>query len=360
MNTRKIKKAIKRLLHLPKGKYFWMYATNKARHFYYKLTKSAKVAYPATVMIELSSHCNLHCTTCPREYDYGKSMFKGYMPIENAKKIIDELWPYLDSIGLTGMGETLLYKDLEEVVDYIKSKNSGIIISLSTNAMIPDFIEKVRPLIGKVDTIQVSIDGMGEVYESIRLNAHFATLDNNIRSLTQIFAETDTVFMLNMVVTIENYMQMADIVTYAAYMGIQYVNFTLFNLAAVTNESVRYYDFYHTSPFIEAFKKLDLKKIETKSVKVTHWDFSSKNEFRKCLLPWTHFPICSDGYIPPCCAKPFPKELNFGNVFENGVMPILNSKSFLDFRQLWYKNRTPLFCEKCHYVELKPIDYSGL
>jgi len=358
MNTRKIKKAIKRLFHLPKGKFFWMYVANKARYFYYKLTHSAKVAYPATVMLELSSHCNLHCTTCPREYDYGKHMFKGYMPIENAKKIIDELWPYLDSIGLTGMGETLLYKDLEEVVDYIKSKNSGIIISLSTNAMVPDFIEKIRPLIGKVDTIQVSIDGLEDVYESIRLNAHFTTLDNHIKSLTQLFVQTDTVFMLNMVVTKENYMQMADVVTYSANRGIPYVNFTLFNLAAVTNESIGYYDFYHTPIFIDALKRLDKKRIETHLVEVTFWDFSSKNEFRKCVLPWTHFPICADGYVPPCCAKPFPKELNFGNVFEKGVMPVLNNQSFMDFRQMWRKNTTPSFCEKCHYVDLKPIELS--
>ena len=356
MNRRKIKKAIKRLCHLPKGKYFFRYAGNKTKHFYYKLIKSTKVAYPSTVMLELSSHCNLHCTTCPREYDYGKQMYKGYMPVDNAKKIIDELWPYLDSIGLTGMGETLLYKDIEEITDYIKNKNSGIIISLSTNAMIPDFIEKIRPLIGKVDTVQISIDGLGDVYESIRLNADFTTLDKNLRLLTQLPSTTATVFMLNMVVTMENYMQMADVVSYAEKVGIHHVNFTLFNLASVTDIHVDYYDFYESPPFIESLKRLNQKSLETKSVKVTNWDYSSKNEFRKCMFPWTHFPICSNGDVPPCCAKPFSKELNFGNVFENNVMTVLNGKTFRNFRQLWYENNTPLFCNKCHFVDIKPIN----
>lgn len=33
-------------------------------------------------------------------------------------------------------------KELEEIVDYIKTKNRGIIISVSTNAVVPDFIRE--------------------------------------------------------------------------------------------------------------------------------------------------------------------------------------------------------------------------
>jgi MoaA/NifB/PqqE/SkfB family radical SAM enzyme len=89
-----------------------------------KARKSTRVAYPSTVMLELSAHCNIHCTVCPREYGYGREMDKGYMPAPKAMGIIDQLWPYLDSIGLTGMGETFLYQDLEAIVDYIRKKKT--------------------------------------------------------------------------------------------------------------------------------------------------------------------------------------------------------------------------------------------
>ncbi len=360
MNRRRIKKAIKRIVLLPKGKYFFMYAGNKMRHFYYKLVKSTQIAYPSNVMIELSSHCNLHCTTCPREYDYGKNMYKGYMPVEQAKAIIDELWPYLDSVGLTGMGETFLYKEMEEIVDYIKAKNSGLIVSVSTNAVIPDFIKTVTPLIGKLDTIQISIDGLGEVYDSIRLNAGFALLDQNLRQLAQFSASAgSTTLMLNMVVTKENYMQMADMVSYAEEVGIHYVNFTLYNLASVTNVSSDYYQFYQTPEFMEALKTLNKRKSEVQTVEVTNWDYLSKNEFQKCSLPWSHFAICADGNVPPCCAKPFPKELNFGNVMDEGVMQVLNSASFRKFRKKWYENKAPKFCEKCHFLDIQSIKIEG-
>ena len=352
MGKRRLKKAIKRIKHLPKNKYFFRYIFNKLKHFYYKLVRSKKVAYPSTIMIELTNHCNLHCTTCPREYDYGKQMDKGYIQLSRAKQVIDELWTYLDSIGLTGMGETFLYKEIREIAAYIKSKNKGIIISVSTNAMIPDFIDKLLPLIDLIDTVQISIDGLGEVYNNIRLNADFNTLDNNLKQLVSICRGTETVLMLNMVVTKENYFQMYDLVKYANEIGIKYMNFTSFNLAAVTNISTEYYQFYNSDKFINAFNKAESAKKDFPEMEITNWDFKSKSGFRKCPLPWTHFYICWNGYVAPCCAKPFPKELNFGNVFESGVMNVLNAPSFQSFRKLWYKNITPDFCRKCHFVDL--------
>ncbi len=355
MNKRKIKKALKRIKYLPKNRYLFLYLLNKIRHFYLKLIKSTKVAYPSTIMIELTNHCNLSCTICPREYKYGKEMNKGMMDIEEAKKIIDEVWPYLDSIGLTGMGETFIYKQLEEVVDYIKNKNRGIIISVSTNAVLPNFIEKVKKLIGKIDTIQISIDGLDNVYNSIRLGADFEQLNNNIRILAKLAYNSSTDIMLNMVVTKENYKHMPDLVKYADKVGVKYLDFTLFNLASVTNYSIDYYSFYESIDFLKILSELEIVIQNTKNVIVTERNFKTDNSFQKCPFPWTHFYITQDGYVPPCCAKPFPKEKNFGNVFNSTLIKILNSEEFLKWRKLWLKNETPNFCNKCHFVNIKPI-----
>jgi len=59
MNRRKLKKAFKRLAHLPKNQYFFYYATNKFKHFYSKFIKSTKVAYPSIIMLELTNQCNI-------------------------------------------------------------------------------------------------------------------------------------------------------------------------------------------------------------------------------------------------------------------------------------------------------------
>lgn len=353
MNKRKLKKAIKRIKYLPKNKYLLLYLSNKIKHFYLKSIKSTKVAYPSTIMLELTNRCNLSCTICPREYTYGKEMNQGVMGVDDAKKIIDEVYPYLDSIGLTGMGETFIYKELEEVVDYIKNKNKGIIISVSTNAVLPDFIEKVKGVIGKIDTIQISIDGLNEVYNSIRIGSNFKLLDKNIKLLTELCKNSSTDIMLNMVVTKENYKHMPKLVKYVDNVGVKYMDFTLFNLASVTGYSVDYYKLYESQEFIEVVSELEKVIKNTKNVLVTEKSFKTDNDFQKCPFPWSHFYVTQDGYIPPCCAKPFPKEKNFGNVFNDSLINILNSNDFRDWRKLWFNNTTPNFCNKCHFVNIK-------
>ena len=110
------------------------YVRNRIRRLRLSRDKATVVAHPTNAMIELGNVCNLHCLMCPREFIYGKEMDKGFMPLEKALRIVDELYPYLDSIGLTGLGETILYPHLAEVARYIKQKKKSIIITISTNA----------------------------------------------------------------------------------------------------------------------------------------------------------------------------------------------------------------------------------
>jgi len=350
MNTRRFKKALKRLRKLPKNKYLFFYIKNKIVHFALKISKSTKVAYPSTIMLELTNKCNLSCSTCAREYDYGKQMNQGVMDENQAKKIIDELWCYLDSVGLTGMGETFLYQNIKNIVDYIKSKNKGIIISVSTNAMIPNFLEQVSPLVNLIDTIQVSIDGLDEVYESIRKRAKFECLQSNLETLVKMCKNTSTSLMMNMVVTKENYHQMADLVKFAQKIGVKYMDFTMFNLAAVTQIDKSYYDFYKSTEFLTALNSLKETQKQVNEVVVSYHNFDTNHNFQACHFPWGHFYICWDGYITPCCAKPFPKELHFGNVFNSSVIEVLNNEQYRKWRTLWLNNQTPDFCDKCHFT----------
>lgn len=356
MNKRRLANALKRLKHLPLNKNLLLYIHNKLYHFYLKIVGSTKVAYPSTVMLELTNRCNLRCTICPREFEYGNRMDKGNMDVQQAKIIVDELWPYLDSIGLTGMGETFLFDDLEEIVNYIKAKNSGIIISLSTNGVVPNFIEKAKRIVDKVDTIQISIDGVGDTYNTIRKGSSFELLSNNIKELAKRCKNMQTTLMLNMVVTMENHTDMASLVKFASMVGAQYVDFTLLNLAAVTNLDVSYYQFYQEYEFKNSLRELEKAIQKHPEVSVTSKNFATQNNFKACPFPWTHFYITWDAYMVPCCAKPFPKEMNFGNVRGRKVIDVLNSTQYQNFRKMWFKNKAPNFCEKCHFLNIEPVN----
>lgn len=353
INKRKLKKAISRIKNLPKNHNLIFYIFNKIKmNYLMKFNKSTKVSFPSNIMIELNNHCNLHCTTCPREYKFGKEMDKGFMDFEMVKNIIDQTWVYLDSVGLTGMGETFYYKDIEKVVDYIKNKNKGIIISLSTNAVLPDFLEKVKRVVNKVDTIQVSVDGIDEIYNKIRLNSNFELFKNNLKSLIYLTKNTTTNLMLNMVVTKENYSQMHTMVKFANEVNVKFLNFTPINLVSITNCNKEYYQFFKQDDFINELKKLDETKNKFSEIEVTKWDFSVAPGFKKCPFPWNQFYITWDGFVVPCCGKPFPKEKNFGNIKSSELIDILNSSEFQLFREKWYINQTQAFCEKCHFLEI--------
>ena len=152
---------------------------------------------------------------------------------------------------------------------------------------------------------------------------------------------------------------MPDLVKYAEEVGVRYLNFTLFNLASVTDIELDYYKFYSSSELLSVLKKTDEVIAKNPNVIVTNRHFKKSNgSFQKCHFPWSNFYICWDGFIVPCCAKPFPKELNFGNVFDNKVINVLNSKDYQKFRTRWYKNEAPAFCNKCHFLDIEPVKTS--
>jgi radical SAM protein with 4Fe4S-binding SPASM domain len=350
MNIRKSINGIIRISYLLREGYSVLYIFNKLKLKVLKYIKSTTVARPTSIMLELTNQCNLRCTICPREHDFGKAMDKGSMEVQQVKKIIDELWPYLDSVGLTGLGETFLFIGLEQVIDYIKSKNNRIKIFISTNAVLPNFVEKISNLLNRIDIVQVSVDGIGSVYEEIRRNVSFKELDKNLRLLSEICKNSGTALYLNMVVTKENFFQMPLLIEYSYNTGAEFLDFTRLNLASLTNTDTSYYDFYKSNEFLEVVSKSEQTANIHKEVVVTNINFKPGSGFRHCPYPWSQFYICWNGALVPCCAKPFPKELNFGSVFDEKVINVLNSKLFRDFRKLWFENKTSDFCRKCHFI----------
>lgn len=356
LNKRRLKKISNRLKNLPGGINFFKYSSNKIYGAFLRLTKSTRVPYPSSIMMEVTNHCNLGCITCPREYAYGHEMDKGNIDVAQMNKVIDEVAPYIDSIGLTGLGETLLYKKLEDVLKYIKQKNKGIQTFISTNAHLPNAAEYIGRIAPYIDTIQISIDGVNGVYEQIRLKSDYSFFIETTKQIKEVCDAKGVALMFNFVAIKENFHQMKNVVEVAVQLGVQNVNITPVNLSGITSLSMDYYEMFYSKEFAHELKMaFDLAK-NSGVVELSIWDVKKKNEFKKCHLPWNHFYISWDGWMTPCCAKPFPKELNFGNVFQTSLMSCLNSSEYRSFRRMWFDNKTPDFCVKCHVVDLKPID----
>jgi radical SAM protein with 4Fe4S-binding SPASM domain len=355
MTKRKLLKSIKRIRNLPHGINFFRYASNKVKTAFLTKKKSLKVAYPSSIMIELTNHCNINCITCAREYAFGEMMDKGFMDFGKFKKIIDEVYPYVDSIGLTGLGETFLYKHFKEAVDYIRSKSKGIIISCSINAHLKSTIEIAKSVINKIDTIQISIDGIGEVYNTVRKKADYNFFFENVKQIVASAKGSSTDIMFNMVVLKENYYQMTDMLNLANELGIRYLNIIPMNIVSRTDLDISYYKFFQTEEFKNEYIRTKELSRNIPNVELTFYDFESPASFKKCRFMWNYFYITWDGFVPPCCAKPFPKEKHFGSAFSDKLIDVLNAKDFQDFRKDWQEERNPEFCDKCFNIYLESI-----
>lgn len=353
MDKRKLRQINLIIRNTKINKDFLKFCYNMLRRGIYKLMPDRiSMAWPSTFSLELTNKCNLHCVTCPREYDYGKAMIPGEMPTDFAKTIIDQAYPYAQSMGLTGMGETLFAPNLKEVAQYIKSKKKSIVIFISTNANFDGFIDKIKEVLPYINTIQVSTDGIGDVYESVRHGASFELLENNIDKLIPLANEHNVDVMFNMVINKRNYTMMSPLIEFAHQKGVKYVRFTYINLASVTAIPVDYYKFFSSDIFMEEKNKALLTSEKYPEIEVTGLTYPGNPGFFKCPLLWNHFQVNYDGEVPPCCAKPFSREYSLGNVKGKTLKEILNSEAAKSFRSHLKYGTTPDFCKKCHYVNL--------
>jgi radical SAM protein with 4Fe4S-binding SPASM domain len=342
------RKVARRAAGLPRGRGFLRYARNRIAFTIAVRGRRPLLPHLTSLMLEVTNMCQLKCITCPREYALGQAMDKGHMDLGAAKRLVDDTHLYLDSLGLTGLGETLLYPHLVELVRHIRSRNKGVHIFISTNAQQPDAATLVEAIADSIDALQISIDGIGEGFEAVRRNSNWDKYVANVSEIVKVTRGRRARPKFNMVVLKENASQMPEVVRLAGSLGIGEVHFNTMNLVA-NDWPASYYAFYRSPEYRQAVRETR-EAARREGVIVGFDDITSPRSFKLCPFPWNHFYVTWDGFLVPCCAKPFPKEKHFGNVFEAGVPACLNSEAFLEFRRMAREGVTPAFCRRCNMV----------
>jgi len=128
------------------------------------------------VRYEVTDHCNAICIMCPRD-KHEDARPHGIMDLKQYKRSIDEVVALgAKKVVLTGFGEPLIDRTLEQKIAYAKSKNMNTYIitngSLITRARAKSLIE------AGLDEMRVSFYGMRpETYNVVmeRLDYHVAT-----------------------------------------------------------------------------------------------------------------------------------------------------------------------------------------
>ena len=76
-----------------------------------------------------------------------------------------------------------------------------------------------------------------------------------------------------------------------------------------------------------------------------------------CVAPWMHLHIINDGRVFPCCLTPLEDENSFGNVNEEKLINIINSKKAKQMRRHMLNGiNLPSSCSSCVSKEKYNLD----
>lgn len=130
--------------------------------------------YPLHVDIEMASLCNLRCYMCYTITDeFKKKVNAKLMDFDLFTKIVDQCAEGgVYSIRLSLRGESFLHKRIFDAVRYAKEKGIKEVSSLTNGVKLTEEMFKELMDAG-MDWLTISIDGIGETYESIRKPAKF-------------------------------------------------------------------------------------------------------------------------------------------------------------------------------------------
>lgn len=148
-----------------------------------------------SLTIELTDRCNLACSYCPNSI---ASIQKnsGNMDFDLFKKIINKInieKIKFNNITLVGLGEPLLYKQLIEAIDYIKSNLPGTPVWITTNGILLNETIAVSLIQSKLDCLTVSINSSSRE-DYLRLNGtdHYDTVVENTLKFLELLGSSDS------------------------------------------------------------------------------------------------------------------------------------------------------------------------
>ncbi len=208
------------------------------------------------VIWEITGRCNLHCKHCFASVVPASKLNELELTTIEALRIINQFDTIpIAKVMLTG-GEVFVRNDIEYIIQAIRQKGKGIVIDITTNALLlnDNRINKLRAL--NVDELSISLDGPKEVYHRVRgINADYDRLIDNILKLTSNEIHVDGIIVLNRL-TVD---ALEETVNIAAQLGLS--SLTIANLETLPHSSFDYESLcLPDSQIVNSLRKIEVLK----------------------------------------------------------------------------------------------------
>jgi MoaA/NifB/PqqE/SkfB family radical SAM enzyme len=276
--------------------------------------------------LDLTNKCNLRCKMCTFQQMQERT---GYMSKASFVSYVNQLADIgLDTISLSLGGESLLHPDFKDFLRYViqKRDQTGRIGSVlwTDNGML--FDRSIADLVVdlRVDQVNFSLDGIGQVNDNIRLGSKYSVIEKNIKYLLEKRGNDRKPFVKLLVVdcgkTEEQKME-------------------------IYREWVHLVDEITLMPLILPDNTID-KEAFSKRIKT-----SPPPPF--CEFPFIEMVISWDGKVTGCCLD-YTFKMALGDATKEPIKQIWNGSKFQALRKAAITNTFPVGspCWKCGFWQV--------
>jgi MoaA/NifB/PqqE/SkfB family radical SAM enzyme len=323
--------------------------------------------YPVQATIQATWRCNLTCPMCFRQMwpeDVLADANTKEMPLEDFKKVAEEILPYAQTINLSVAGEPLLLTKLPEILEILGYYQCKLEIYSNITPLISDkLMDLVLPHVG---ILRASIDGATKkTFETIREGAKFEPVMRALERFGRLRAEMPDPkprYGIHVTIQKDNVQELPDMVRLAARVKADFVSGDhLLILGPSTKAlSVAHDQDTYRAAYEEACRVgkelgigIELRPPVTQVVAgVPMGKRESLEELKKtgeveCPFLWDRVIINYNGHTLACC-HPEPPEYA-GNAIE-GFWKVWNSPQAQTLRRTYLTNKAHPSCRNCHLL----------
>lgn len=324
------------------NKYLWklvqFYLLKIKPLIYYNLIKNKKIEKNYSlkkklITINVITSCNANCVFCSYKYFKDKGML---MDFKTFKKIIDEIVINMGkNIDFTPtLGEPLLDPNLFEKIKYAKKKKLNV--SMYTNGILLNKNNNYKKLVDSgIDNLTISV---GDINPKIDSEIYKISIKSSQEKWKGIFKIIDY-FLL----TKNKKIKLSFRPKRAPWKIIKEPKFKLI-LKKLGENNINFSLEYDNWGGL--IKKNDLIGI-----------MGLKKNFKKLIFPCrmlNNLSIFPDGSVRLCgcrVKKSIYDDLIIGNIKNNSLINIINSKKIIDIKKSFLKNKAPEICKNCSFYE---------
>lgn len=323
--------------------------TNRAET---RFRRSKLFSFPRIIQLESTNRCNLSCKECTRPYNLEK-LELGDLTFDNFLRIMDN-FKHSEEVHLSGLGEPLLNKDLFRMIRFLSEK--GIHAAFNTNGLLLSDTVIDEIIDSGANFVLVTLDAAtSETYRLLRGGNDFERILNNVKKLVvqSREARSKTIVSICFVIMRENMSELEKFVELGNDLKVSQVKFC--DLSLLWPDSKRYAELEIKdvkglrNNFARAERRARQLDIPISYARLNFKAWPAKKYRLKCWYLWTHPNITWDGYVTPCCAHPYPKVFNLGNILREDFMSIWNSPKYCWLRNLLASGEPHAMCRYCHH-----------